>query len=156
MKKNSLRLFLILVVSVLSMQSCGSSSNLLGSGSSLLSALGGNTNLSAFTGLLKTPGLGKLLGPVLKGPFTMLAPSNSALSSLGANAISSLTKPENLSQLAGVLKNHIVPGKLDAGALLKSGLQSAAGSALDLGGINLGDAISGKNFNIFPIDKLLK
>ena len=156
MKKTAMRLFLILFVSVLTMQSCGTTSSLLGSGSSLLSSLGGSPNLSSFTSLLKTPGLDKLIGPALKGPFTLLAPSNSALSSLGADAISNLTKPENLNQLAGVLKNHIVPGKLDAGSLLKGGLKSAGGGDLNLGGINLGDAISGKDFNIIPIDKIVK
>lgn len=93
MKKAAIRLLLFLFVSVVTMQSCGTASSLLGSGSSLLSSPGGSPSLSSFTSLLKTPGLDKLIGPALKGPFTMLAPSNSALSSLGADAISSLTKP---------------------------------------------------------------
>ncbi|MEX1202572.1 MAG: fasciclin domain-containing protein [Ferruginibacter sp.] len=155
MKKTVLSLVLVLFVSAATLQSC-STANLLGSGSSLLSSLGGSPNLSTFTSLLKTPGLDKLIGPSLKGPFTMLAPSNSALSSLGADAIGNLTKPENLNQLAGVLNKHIVPGKLDASSLLKGGLKSAGGNNLDLGGINMGDAISGKNFNIIPVDKLIK
>jgi uncharacterized surface protein with fasciclin (FAS1) repeats len=55
-----------------------------------------------------------MLGGVLKKPFTLLAPTNDALSKLGADAISKLTSPDNLGQLANLLKNHIVPGKLDA------------------------------------------
>jgi uncharacterized surface protein with fasciclin (FAS1) repeats len=92
----------------------------------------------------------------MKGPFTLLAPSNSALSSLSSDAIASLTKPENVGQLADVLKKHIVPGKLDAGELLKGGLKTAGGSDLNLGGINMGDKISGKGFNVIPVDKILK
>lgn len=155
MKKTSLRLLLMAFVFCVTTQGCGTSS-MLGSSSSLLSSLGGSPNLSSFTNLLKTPGLDKVLGSSLKGPFTMLAPSNSALNSLGADALSNLTKPENIDQLAGVLKGHIVPGKLDAASLAKGGLKTAGGKDLNLGGINLGDAISGKNFNVIPVDQILK
>lgn len=150
-------LYVVLVVSVLltTMQSCGTSS-MLGSGSGLLSSLAGNSNLSSFAGLLQTPGLEKLVGPALKGKFTMLAPSNAALGTLGADALGSLSKPENLNLLAGILKNHIVPGKLDASSLLKGGLKTAGGKDLSLGGVNLGDVISDKKFNIIPIDKILQ
>ena len=143
-----------ILVSALHVQ-CGSSSNLLSTGSSLFSALGGNPNLSSITNLLKTPGLDKVLGGVLKKPFTLLAPTNDALQSMGADALSNLTKPENLNSLAGMLKNQIIPGKLDANSLTQSGLKNAAGSALNLGTAKLGDLISGDKFNILSIDKLL-
>jgi uncharacterized surface protein with fasciclin (FAS1) repeats len=155
MKKASLRLLFVSFVIIMSATRCGSSASMLSSGSSLLKGLGGNPNPSSFTSLLQTPGVDKLIGPALKGKFTMLAPGNNALSSLGADAISKLTKPENLNQLAGVLKNHIVPGKLDAAGLAKSGLKTAGGKDLNLGGINMGDMISGKNFNVIPVDKVL-
>src|SRR5215831_2062644 len=132
MKKLSIHVLLVaLLLSVAS--GCGSSSNLLKSGSSLLTKLGGVPNLSQFTNLLKTPGLDKLLGDVLKKPFTMLAPTNDALSSAGS-ALTNLANPSNVSQLANVLKNYIIPGKLDASGLAKSGLKAASGKALDLGG----------------------
>jgi uncharacterized surface protein with fasciclin (FAS1) repeats len=158
MKRVSLRFLLMVTVVVTSIVSCSTgASKVISSGSSsLLSALGGNPNLSSMAGLLKTPGLDKLIGPAMKGPFTLLAPSNSALSSLSSDAIASLTKPENVGQLADVLKKHIVPGKLDAGELLKGGLKTAGGSDLNLGGINMGDKISGKGFNVIPVDKILK
>ena len=155
MKNASLRFLFMSFVIILSSTSCGSASSMLGSGSSLMKGLAGNANLSSFTSLLQTPGLDKILGPAMKGKFTMLAPGNNALSGLGADAISNLTKPENLNQLAGVLKNHIVPGKLDAAGLAKGGLKTAGGKDLNLGGVNLGDMISGKNFNVIPVDKIL-
>ena len=143
-----------ILVSVLHIQ-CGTSSNLLSSGSSLFSALGKNANLSSITNLLKTPGLDKLLGDVLKKPFTMLAPTNDALQSMGGDALANLTKPENVNSLAGMLKKLIIPGKQDANALMQPGLKSAAGDAVNLGTAKLGELISDDKFNIFPIDKLL-
>lgn len=143
-----------ILVSVLHVQ-CGTSSNLLSSGSSLFSALGKNANLSSITNLLKTPGIDKLLGSVMKKPFTLLAPTNEALQSMGADALTNLTKPENINSLANMLKGQIVPGKLDANSIMQSGLKTASGKALDLGTAKLGSLIGDDKFNILPIDKLL-
>ena len=145
-------LFVALLLSTASIR-CSSGADLLKTGSSLLSSLGGNPALSQITSLLQTPGLGKMLGGVLKKPFTLLAPTNDALSKLGADALGKLASPDNLGQLANLLKNQIVPGKHDAAGL--AGLKSAGGKALDLTGANLGSLVSGDKFNILPIDKLL-
>jgi uncharacterized surface protein with fasciclin (FAS1) repeats len=147
-------LFVALLLTVASIR-CSSGSNLLKSGSPLFSALGGVPNLSSITNLLKTPGLDKLLGSAMKKPFTLLAPTNDALNGLGADALGKLSNPANINQLASLLKDHIVPGKLDAASLMKSGLQSAGGKALDLGNAQLGNLISGDKFNVFPVDKIL-
>lgn len=156
MKKTFIKVVAVFFLSAVMFIRCGSS-NLLSAASPLISGLSGAGNLGTMASLLQTPGLGKLLGGALKGPFTLLAPTDNALAGLGKDALSNLTKPENLSQLAGVLSKHIVPGQLDAAGLAKGGLKSAAGGALDLGGVNLGNLISGgKNANIFPIDKILK
>jgi len=155
MKKASLRLLFMSFVIIMSATRCSSGASMLGSGSSLMKGLAGNANLSSFTSLLQTPGLDKVLGPALKGKFTMLAPGNNALSGLGADAIKNLTKPENINQLGNILKGHIVPGKLDAAGLAKGGLKTAGGKDLNLGGVNMGDMISGKNFNVIPVDKIL-
>jgi len=153
MKK--LRIHVLLAALLLSVASirCGSGADLLKSGSSLMSSLGKVPNLSSFTNLLQTPGLGKLLGGAMKKPFTLLAPTNDALSGLGA--MSNLTDPANLNKLADLVKNHIVPGKKDAANLMQSGLTAASGKALDLSGAKLGDQISGDKFNIIPVDKVL-
>jgi uncharacterized surface protein with fasciclin (FAS1) repeats len=147
MKKLSIHVLLVaLLLSVASVR-CGSSSNLLKSGSSLLTKLGGVPNLSQFTNLLQTPGLDKLLGGVMKKPFTLLAPTNEAL----GGATSSLG---DVSKIADLVKNLIVPGKKDAASLMQSGLAAASGKALDLSGAKLGDMISDDKFNAFPIDKI--
>jgi uncharacterized surface protein with fasciclin (FAS1) repeats len=155
MKKLSIQLLMITLLLSVAHIRCGSASSLLKAGSPLLSSLGGVPNLSTITSLLQTPGLDKALGGVMKKPFTLLAPTNDALSSLGAGAMSNLTNPANVSQLAGLLKDHIVPGKLDAAGLAQAGLKSAGGKALNLAGANLGSLISGDKFNILPVDKVL-
>ncbi|HET7896327.1 MAG TPA: hypothetical protein VFL47_01610, partial [Flavisolibacter sp.] len=63
-----------------------------------------------------------------------------------------------LSKLAALLKDHIIPGKLNASELMQSGLKAASGKALDLtslGSSAIGNMIGGDQFNIFPISKLL-
>ena len=156
MKSFSLRLLFVTTVLAVSTIRCSTPSNLLGAASPLMTSLAGNSSLSTMAGLLQTPGMDKLLGSALKSPFTLLAPGNDAFKALGSSAIADLTKPENINSLAGVLKGHIVHGKLDAAGVAKSGLTSAAGSALNLGGVNMGSMIGGKDFNIIPIDKVLK
>lgn len=155
MKKLSINLLLIVLLLTVANIRCSTGSNLLKAGSPLLSSLGGIPNLSSVTKLLQTPGLGNLLGDALKKPFTLLAPTNDALTSLGADALTNLSNPSNVGQLANLLKDHIIPGKKDAAALAQSGLTSAGGKALDLAGANLGTMVSGDKFNIIPIDKIL-
>jgi uncharacterized surface protein with fasciclin (FAS1) repeats len=120
-----------------------------------MNSLGGIPNLGSVTKLLQTPGLGNLLGGVLKKPFTLLAPTDNALAGLGADAVSNLSNPSNVGQLANLLKDHIIPGKKDAAGLAEAGLKSAGGKALDLAGANLGSLVSGDKFNIIPVDKVL-
>jgi uncharacterized surface protein with fasciclin (FAS1) repeats len=155
MKKHVIRLLLILTIVAFNVTGCGGS-KVLSAGSSLMSALGSNPNLSTFTNLLKTPGLDKALGSVTSSPFTLLAPTNNAFSSMGTDALSNLTKPDNISQLTNLVKNQIVPGKMDAAALAKGGVNSAGGTPLNLTGVNLGDLVSTDKVNIIPVDKILK
>lgn len=54
-----------------------------------------------------------------KGPFTVFAPVNAAFEKLPAGTVPTLLKPENKSQLSGVLTYHVVPGRLTAGDLGK-------------------------------------
>ena len=53
-----------------------------------------------------------------KGPFTVFAPTNAAFAALPQGAVDNLLKPENKAQLAKVLTYHVIPGKLDAKALM--------------------------------------
>jgi uncharacterized surface protein with fasciclin (FAS1) repeats len=52
------------------------------------------------------------------GPFTVFAPTNNAFSKLPAGTVETLLKPENKGQLTKVLTYHVVPGRLDAQALV--------------------------------------
>jgi uncharacterized surface protein with fasciclin (FAS1) repeats len=46
------------------------------------------------------------------GPFTVFAPTNAAFDQLPAGTVDRLLKPENKSELAGVLTYHVLPGRL--------------------------------------------
>src|SRR5262245_8712396 len=122
MKKLSIHVVLLTLLLSVASLNCGSGADLLKSGSSLLTKLGGIPNLSQVTNLLQTPGLGKMLGGVMKKPFTLLAPTNDALNALGSGALGGLTDP---SKLANLLKGQIIPGKKDAASLAASGLKTA-------------------------------
>src|SRR6185295_16721245 len=60
------------------------------------------------------------LVPTLKGagPFTVFAPTNMAFSALPAGTVDMLLKPESKPMLTKVLTYHVVPGRLDAAALM--------------------------------------
>ncbi|MEJ8859640.1 fasciclin domain-containing protein [Variovorax robiniae] len=58
-----------------------------------------------------------LKGP---GPFTVFAPTNAAFAALPAGTVDALLKPENKAKLTTILTYHVVPGKMDAPALLKA------------------------------------
>lgn len=49
-----------------------------------------------------------------EGPFTVFAPTNDAFAALPAGTVETLLKPENIGQLQGILKAHVVSGKLKA------------------------------------------
>lgn len=51
------------------------------------------------------------------GPFTVLAPTNAAFAMLPAGTVDGLLKPESRKQLTAVLTYHVLPGKLDMGAI---------------------------------------
>ena len=61
------------------------------------------------------------LVPVLQsdGPFTVFAPTNEAFNMLPKGAVDNLLKTENKDQLQGVLKYHVVPGRVTATDLIK-------------------------------------
>lgn len=63
-----------------------------------------------------------------KGPFTVFAPTNAAFAALPESTVPTLLKPENKEQLAKVLTYHVVPGRLDAEALMKA-IRKGGGTA---------------------------
>jgi uncharacterized surface protein with fasciclin (FAS1) repeats len=61
-----------------------------------------------------------------RGPFTVFAPNNAAFAKLPPGALEDLLKPENKKKLAGILKNHVLKGKVMA-----ADVQSGAVKTLD-------------------------
>ncbi len=54
------------------------------------------------------------------GPFTVFAPTNAAFAALPEGTVPTLLKPESKEQLTKLLTYHVVPGRLDAAALMKA------------------------------------
>jgi uncharacterized surface protein with fasciclin (FAS1) repeats len=54
------------------------------------------------------------------GPFTVFAPTNAAFAALPEGTVANLLEPESKEQLTKVLTYHVVPGRLDAAALIKA------------------------------------
>jgi uncharacterized surface protein with fasciclin (FAS1) repeats len=54
------------------------------------------------------------------GPFTVFAPTNAAFAALPEGTVPTLLEPQNKEQLTKVLTYHVVPGRLDAAALVKA------------------------------------
>jgi len=54
------------------------------------------------------------------GPFTIFAPTDEACSRLPEGTVENLLKPENIEQLAAILKLHVVAGRLDSTAVVNA------------------------------------
>ena len=63
-----------------------------------------------------------------KGPFTVFAPTNEAFAKLPAGTVDTLLKPENKATLVKILTYHVVPGKVEAGELVRM-IKAGNGSA---------------------------
>ena len=53
------------------------------------------------------------------GPFTVFAPTDEAFNRLPKGTVETLVKPENKTQLTGILTYHVVSGKLDSKELAR-------------------------------------
>lgn len=71
------------------------------------------------------------------GPLTVFAPTNSAFAKIDANTLNDLLKPENKSQLAFILTNHVAPSNYPIETLKKNAeknrkLYMASGNYVDV------------------------
>jgi uncharacterized surface protein with fasciclin (FAS1) repeats len=57
---------------------------------------------------------------MMKGPYTVFAPTNEAFENLPAGTVDMLLMPENKMMLTKVLTYHVVPGKWDFNSLKKA------------------------------------
>jgi uncharacterized surface protein with fasciclin (FAS1) repeats len=71
-----------------------------------------------------------------KGPFTILAPTDSAFGRLPTGALDELMKPENKEKLAAILKYHVLAGQFTAADIAKLGdnaqLKTLSGQTITL------------------------
>jgi uncharacterized surface protein with fasciclin (FAS1) repeats len=101
-----------------------------------------------------------------EGPITVLAPTDAAFAKLPAGTVETLLKPANRGQLAAILKNHVIQGRVS----LSKALELREGSTLqgskipvrfDEGRVRIGDAtlvkadIQASNGIIHVIDQVL-
>ena len=87
--------------------------------------------LSTLVSAVQAADLGETLSGT--GPFTVFAPTNEAFDKLPAGTLDNLLKPENKETLAGILKYHVVPGKVTAKDVVKlKEAKTAEGSDVDI------------------------
>ncbi len=103
----------------------------------IIAALAANGDFKTLTAAIAAAGLtGTLQG---KGPFTVFAPTDEAFAKLPAGVLDDLLKPANKAQLAGILGDHVVPGKLMAADIIT--MKATNVSGWDLGIANVGDGV---------------
>ncbi|PWT74869.1 MAG: hypothetical protein C5B59_10125 [Bacteroidetes bacterium] len=148
MRSISMRLSMILSFIAILHYSCSTTS-------SLTSVLGANPNLSGISSMMSAAGgVSNILGA--KGPYTLLAPTNEALTALGGDAVHNMLQPENKSSLMSFLKNQVIAGNVTQEALKSGTVRNAAGNLVDLGSTVLGSPTKTKDGGlIFIVDKLL-
>ncbi|GAB4458332.1 MAG: hypothetical protein OHK0029_19360 [Armatimonadaceae bacterium] len=78
-----------------------------------------NPNLSTFVRAVEAADLTDTL--MMKGPFTVFAPTNEAFNALPEGTLEELLKPENKQRLVNILNYHIVRGKVMEDDLVKLG-----------------------------------
>jgi uncharacterized surface protein with fasciclin (FAS1) repeats len=84
----------------------------------IVAVAAGNADFSTLVSALRAADLVEALQGA--GPFTVFAPNNAAFAKLPPGTLEDLLKPENKKKLAGILKNHVIEGKVMA-ADVKSG-----------------------------------
>ena len=101
-----------------------------------------------------------------KGPFTVLAPSDTAFSKLPAGTVDGLLMPENKAKLVSILAYHVIPGKIMSGDIVgkKISVKTVQGSEVSVDamyGVKINNSnvvsadIAATNGVIHVIDKVL-
>jgi uncharacterized surface protein with fasciclin (FAS1) repeats len=80
------------------------------------------TAAGGFKTLLAAATAADLVGVLAgEGPLTVLAPTDEAFAKLPAGTVERLLKPENREQLAAILKNHVIAGRVTLAKALELG-----------------------------------
>ena len=93
----------------------------------LMEIAGADADLSTLTLAVGVPGVAEELNG--QGPFTGFAPTNDAFEKLGQDRLAELLKPEQKSELAQILKLHIIPGSLVTADIEKA-IEDGGGTAI--------------------------
>jgi uncharacterized surface protein with fasciclin (FAS1) repeats len=93
----------------------------------LYEVIDADSSLSKFRDALKAAGLDATLKGT--GPFTVLAPSDTAFGKVDAAKLTDLAKPENKAKYKGILEGHILSSKMKAEDIGKATKLSAEGGA---------------------------
>lgn len=81
-------------------------------GKNLLDTAAGQGSYNTFAKAVEQAGLAETLrGP---GPYTVFAPTDAAFAKLPSGKLESLMKPENKTELASILKYHVLTGRKSA------------------------------------------
>jgi uncharacterized surface protein with fasciclin (FAS1) repeats len=89
-----------------------------------------NPDFSTLVSALSAADLVEALGG--PGPFTVFAPNNAAFAKLPPGTLDDLLKPENKQQLAGILKNHVIEGKVTAAEVKSGTVKTLDGKKVDV------------------------
>ncbi len=91
-----------------------------------------NENFSTLVAAVKAADLVEALSS--EGPFTVFAPTNEAFAALPEGTLDDLLKPENKEQLQGILKYHVVSGKIKSGDIAsgETNVNTLQGSAVNV------------------------
>lgn len=118
----------------------------------IVAVASGADNFKTLVAAVKAAGLVKTLQG--DGPFTIFAPTDEAFAKLPAGTVENLLKPENREQLAGILKYHVVPGKVMAADVKTMEAKTAQGQSLRLKVSEEGVMVD--NANVVKTDLLAK
>jgi len=129
----------------------------------ILAKAASDGRFTKFIAAVKAAGLTeKLQG---EGPFTIFAPTDEAFSKLEKGTLADLMQPANQARLAGLLGNHVVPGKLSAEAVKTMKATNVGGRDLELkvaedhwrvdGAKVIGEELQAGNGVIHAIDTVL-
>lgn len=103
------------------------------------------------------------------GPLTVFAPTNEAFDQLPEGTLENLVKPENKSQLAHILKNHVAPSNYPVDMLIKNvekgrTLYMASGENVEItqegqdiyvGGAKILGTVKASNGWVHVVDKII-
>lgn len=111
----------------------------LGSADGVLAAAKQAGNLDTFLSAVNAAGLTEKLSG--QGPFTIFAPTDEAFAKLPQGVLEDLMKPANRALLAGLLGDHVVPGKVMSADMITM-------KATNVSGTDLGIAVVGDVFMV--------